>query len=112
VPDPVKRDFSAATVDEKCCGDLTGLPTEEGKLYLSSVLDLASRRMPGFSIGEHHDARLAPSSLVMAAAVRGGDVKGGNFPLRQGLGVHRRPLHPGLQGPRRHPVDGPCGVMF
>ena len=46
--DAVKRDFSAATVDEKWCGDLTELPTEEVKLYLSSVLDLASRRVAGF----------------------------------------------------------------
>jgi putative transposase len=76
VPDLVKRDFSAAGINQKWCGDLTELPTDEGKLYLSSVLDLASRRIAGFSIGEHHDARLARSSLVMAAAVRGGDVKG------------------------------------
>jgi putative transposase len=78
-PDLVKRDFSAQAVNEKWCGDLTEIPTEEGKLYLAAVLDLASRRVPGFSIGEHHDAELAKAALLMAAAVRGGDVKGTIF---------------------------------
>jgi transposase InsO family protein len=30
--DLVKRDFSAAAINEKWCGDLTELPTDEGKL--------------------------------------------------------------------------------
>ena len=76
LPDLVKRNFSADKPDEKWCGDLTEIPTDEGKLYLASVLDLASRRIPGFAIGEHHDAELASGALVMAAAVRGGDVRG------------------------------------
>ena len=59
IPDLVKRDFSAETVDQRWCGDLTEIPTEEGKLYLATVLDLASRRLPGFAMGEHHDAPLA-----------------------------------------------------
>src|ERR671910_857110 len=57
-------------------GDLTEIPTDEGKLYLATVLDLASRRLPGFAIGEHHDAPLAKAALCMAAAVRGGKVAG------------------------------------
>ncbi len=76
LPDLVKRDFSASRVDEKWCGDLAEIPTDEGKLYLGSVLDLAARRIPGFALGEHHDAELAAGALRMAAAVRGGDVRG------------------------------------
>ncbi len=38
--------------------------------------DLASRRVPGFAIGEHHDAELAAGALKMAVATRGGDVRG------------------------------------
>jgi transposase InsO family protein len=45
--DLVNRDFSAAALNDKWCGDLTELPTNEGKLYLAPVLDLASRRVPG-----------------------------------------------------------------
>jgi len=39
-------------------------------------MDMASRRVPGFALGEHHDAQLAYSALVMAVAVRGGQVPG------------------------------------
>ena len=45
-------------------------------LYLATVLDLASRRLPGFAISEHHDSAVAKATLCMAAAVRGGDVNG------------------------------------
>jgi transposase InsO family protein len=74
IPDLVKRDFTAERVDQRWCGDLTEIPTDEGKLYLATVLDLASRRLPGFAIGERHDAPLAKAALCMAAAVRGGAV--------------------------------------
>jgi transposase InsO family protein len=84
VPDLVNRDFSATAVDEKWCGDLTEIPTDEGKLYLASVIDLAARRIPGFAIGEHHDAELAAGALKMAAAVRGGDVRGVIFHTDKG----------------------------
>ena len=39
-------------------------------------MDMASRRILGFAIGEHHDAQLAYGALAMAAAVRGGQVRG------------------------------------
>jgi putative transposase len=76
IPDLVKRDFSAASIDQRWCGDLTEIGTDEGKLYLATVLDLASRRLPGFAVSEHHDSALAKAALCMAAAVRGGDVDG------------------------------------
>jgi transposase InsO family protein len=63
-------------LDQRWCGDLTEIPTDEGRLYLATVLDLASRRLPGFALGEHHDAPLARAALCMAAAVRGGQVGG------------------------------------
>jgi hypothetical protein len=40
------------------------------------VLDVGSRRVLGFALGEHHDAELAYGALVMAVAVRGGAVPG------------------------------------
>ena len=76
VPDLVGRVFSAIDINQKWCGDLTEIPTDEGKLYLATVEDLASRRLPGFALGEHHDAALAKAALCMAAAARGGDVAG------------------------------------
>jgi putative transposase len=76
IPDLVKRDFTAEAINEKWCGDLTEIPTDEGTLYLATVEDLASRRLPGFALGEHHDAELAAGALKMAAATRGGNVRG------------------------------------
>jgi putative transposase len=76
IPDLIGRDFNAHGIDLRWCGDLTEIPTGEGKLYLATVLDLGSRRLPGFAIGEHHDSALAKAALCMAAAVRGGDVSG------------------------------------
>lgn len=71
-PDLVGRKFAATALNEKWYGDGTEIDTDEGKLYLDSVLDVASRRVIGFAIGEHHDAQLAYDALVMAVAVRGG----------------------------------------
>jgi putative transposase len=76
VGDLIGRDFSAAAINQKWCGDLTEVPTDEGKLYLATVEDLASRRLAGFAMGEHHDAPLARAALCMAVAVRGGQVAG------------------------------------
>jgi putative transposase len=75
-PDLVKRDFPAAKINRKWYGDGTGIPTGEGKLYLASVLDMGSRRVLGFALGEHHDAALAYGALAMAVAVRGGQAPG------------------------------------
>ena len=71
-PDLIGRDFAAARINVKWYGDGTEVPTDEGKLYLDSVLDGCSRRVLGHALGEHHDAGLARAALVMAAAVRGG----------------------------------------
>ena len=75
-PDLVRRDFTAPAINLKWCGDLTEVPTDEGKLYSAQVEDLASRRIPGFALSEHHDAPVAVAALQMATAIRGGDVKG------------------------------------
>jgi putative transposase len=75
-PDLVRRDFPATAINKKWYGDGTEIATGEGKLYLASVLDMASRRILGFALGEHHDAQLAYGALTMAVAVRGGQVPG------------------------------------
>jgi transposase InsO family protein len=71
-PDLIGRDFDTDRLNHKWYGDGTEIPTDEGKLYLDSVLDMGSRRVVGFALGEHHDAALATSALQMAVAVRGG----------------------------------------
>jgi putative transposase len=71
-PDLIGRDFPASTVNQKWYGDGTEIPTDGGKLFLDSVLDMGSRRVVGFALGEHHDTELAYNALVMAVAIRGG----------------------------------------
>ncbi len=114
-PDLLGRDFSAQTVNEKWCGDLTEIPTAEGKLYLAAVEDLASRRVPGFAIDEHHDARLATGALKMAATVRGGDVSGVIFHSDRGSegGIKRSSQHlddGGVDGDREGEAAGRAAV--
>jgi putative transposase len=84
-PDALNRDFSPPPQPNlRWCGDLTEIPTGEGKLYLAAVLDLHSRRCVGFALGEHHDAELARAALCVAIAIRGGDVSGVIFHTDQG----------------------------
>jgi putative transposase len=75
-PDLVRRDFPAQKINQKWYGDHTEISTDEGKLHLASVLDVGSRRVLGFALSEHHDARNAYGALAMAVAVRGGAVPG------------------------------------
>jgi len=83
-PDLVQRDFPATQLNRKWYGDGTEIPTGEGKLYLASVLDMASRRVLGFALSGHHDAQLAYGALAMAVAVRGGQAPGVVFHTDQG----------------------------
>ena len=71
-PDLLKRDFNAAGPNVKWCGDITEIPTGEGKVYLATVIDLYSRRLLACPISDHPDARLVCDAITIAAAVRGG----------------------------------------
>ena len=99
-PDLVKRDFPAAKINRKWYGDGTEIATGEGKLYLASVLDMASRRVLGFALGEHHDAALAYGALTMAVAVRGGQAPGVVFHTDQGSELR-------FKGSSQHCLVGP-----
>jgi transposase InsO family protein len=110
-PDLVKRDFPAQKINQKWYGDGTEIPTGQGKLYLASVLDMGSRRVLGFALGEHHDAALAYGALAMAVAVRGGQVPGVILHTDQGSqGIYREGLPHRLPAAVGHSVDGPARV--
>jgi transposase InsO family protein len=70
-PDLLGRLFDPDRPDVAWCGDVTWIPTDEGWLYLAGVLELASRRLLGYSMGVHHDARLVCDALDAAVATRG-----------------------------------------
>jgi putative transposase len=70
-PDLLGRLFDPDQVDLAWCGDITQVPTDEGWLYVASVLDLASRHLLGYSMSDHHDAALVVGALDAAVATRG-----------------------------------------
>ncbi len=71
-PDLVKRDFTAPAPNAKWVGDMTEIPTDEGKFYLSTAIDLFSRRLLGYATSSHPDAELACETIKMAVTARGG----------------------------------------
>jgi len=70
--DLLNRDFTASAPNRRWVGDMTEIPTDEGKLYLASVLDLFSRKLLAAPTSAHPDAQLAGDAIAMATAVRGG----------------------------------------
>jgi len=65
-PNLLQQDFNATRKNQKWVADTTYIPTRESWLYLVSVMDLFSRQVVGWAMGEHHDADLATSALDMA----------------------------------------------
>ncbi|WP_433320278.1 IS3 family transposase [Micromonospora chersina] len=53
--DLIRRDVTAdaAKVNARWCGDITYIKTWEGWLYLATVIDIASRRVIGWSTADH-----------------------------------------------------------
>ena len=69
-PDLVKRQFVADAPNRLWVADMTYVPTGQGFVYLAMVLDVFSRRVVGWSIGEHMRTELVLSALHMAVATR------------------------------------------
>ncbi|MFG2638998.1 DDE-type integrase/transposase/recombinase [Streptomyces sp. NPDC048362] len=57
IPDPHTR----------WCGDITYIATEEGWLYLATVIDTASRRIVGWATAKHLRTELVADALTPAA---------------------------------------------
>jgi len=71
IPDLVGRLFDPDDVDHTWAGDVTFVPTDEGWLYLASVLDLGSRRLLGYSMSTVADTDHVINAVAMAVAARG-----------------------------------------
>ena len=65
-PDLVERDFTANGPDQLWVADITYVPTWEGFLYLSVVLDALSRRIVGWAMAGHLRTELVLAALDMA----------------------------------------------
>ena len=69
--DMVERDFTADAPDELFVGDITYIPTDEGWMYVASVLDVCTRLILGWSIADHMRTELCTDALEAAEATRG-----------------------------------------
>lgn len=69
-PNRLQRDFSAPEPDRVWVADTTYLPVLGGFLFLVAIIDLYSRRVVGWSLGDHLDAELSGEALRRALARR------------------------------------------
>ena len=65
-PDLVKRSFVAQRPNQLWVADITYIPTWEGFLFLSVVLDVYSRKIVGWAMATHLKTELVLSALTMA----------------------------------------------
>ncbi len=65
-PNLLGQVFVAEKPNQVWLADLTYVPTNEGWLYLAAIMDLATRRIVGWSMRDHLRAELATSALTMA----------------------------------------------
>jgi transposase InsO family protein len=106
--DLVHRDFKVDAPDWWWFVDIAEHPTDAGKLYVGSFLDVFDKQMVGWSIGEN-----ATSSLVVNAARDGGRALQSGHPTRASqrsrYAEYERRLHgsPGTIG-----LDPECGFSW
>ncbi|WP_390622733.1 DDE-type integrase/transposase/recombinase, partial [Streptomyces griseomycini] len=77
-PDPT-------ATDARWCGDITYIPTDEGWLYLATVIDVASRRVVGWATADHLSTELVAEAL-RAACRRRRPPPWANWTCTDGLG--------------------------
>ena len=65
-PNVLDRRFDGWLPDRAWVADITYLRTDEGWLYLACVMDLGSRRIVGWSMGDHMRASLVCDALTSA----------------------------------------------
>jgi transposase InsO family protein len=69
-PNLLDQQFTADLPDQKWLCDITYVPSDEGTLYLASVLDVCSRKIVGWQIADHLGAELCLDALLMAIRTR------------------------------------------
>lgn len=66
-PNRLQQTFVAAAPNRVWLADITYIATGEGWLYLAAVLDLATRKIVGWSMRDHMRTELPLAALMMAA---------------------------------------------
>jgi transposase InsO family protein len=67
IPDLVGRDFTADAPGQKFVGDVTYIRTDEGWLYLATVIDCYTKMVAGWSMANHFRSPLIAAAIDMAA---------------------------------------------
>jgi len=70
-PDRLQRRFRTDAPNRAWVSDTTFIPTRQGWLYLAVILDLYSRQVIGWAMGEKNDRELVSNALTMAVWRRG-----------------------------------------
>jgi len=65
-PNLLERQFNVSQANRYWVGDITYIPTQEGWLYLATVIDLYSRQVIGWSMSHTMKAELVNKALLMA----------------------------------------------
>lgn len=60
----IKQDFSAELPNQKWLGDITEMPTADGKLYLAAILDCFDGTIVGFKMANHMRAELCVEAFT------------------------------------------------
>lgn len=69
-PNRLKRNFSASAPNRVWVGDTTYLPVIGGFIFLVAIIDLFSRKVVGWALGDSLDADLSAEALRRALAKR------------------------------------------
>lgn len=65
-PNHLQRQFNVSESNQSWVTDITYIRTHESWLYLSTVIDLFSRQVIGWSMGHRIDTELVLNALLMA----------------------------------------------
>lgn len=70
-PDRLRREFKPTQANQSWASDTTFIPTRQGWLFLAIVLELYSRQVIGWAMGNQNNAALVQGALTMAIWRRG-----------------------------------------
>lgn len=69
-PNLLQRNFAATAPNQKWVGDITGVWTQAGWLYVAALVDIYSRMVVGWAMSAHRDEQLVEDALQMALSRR------------------------------------------
>lgn len=69
-PNLLARNFNPENINEAWCGDITYIHTNEGWLFLATVIDLYSRKIIGWSMNKRMKKSLVVDAMNMALGQR------------------------------------------